>query len=177
MIQFLWSMHICFPFCLRRTLSRPGHLLRCLRNIRLGGDLTSLVPSIKGHQVMTLNIVSLWRSKSRIWLRPTFYLSRVRLQLCKQLSGRNLSTWCNTTRSWYVMSTFGIFSFNWADVYVPSTTHCFQILCLVVVFCFSKILSSRPRWKSTCVGLLLYVLSSSIKSLFDPDFVFIFCFF
>jgi len=51
----------CFPVCLRRTLFRPDHLLEGLRNFycQLGIGPTSLVSSIQGHQVMTLNSVLL----------------------------------------------------------------------------------------------------------------------
>ena len=46
------------PFLLRGILSRLDHLLRYLRNCRLGGDLASFLPSIKGHKVMTLSTIS-----------------------------------------------------------------------------------------------------------------------
>jgi hypothetical protein len=68
--QSQWRTRSCFPSCSWRTLSKIESLLECLMSCRLGINLTSHVPFIKGHPAMTSSTVYLWRLKSRSWLKP-----------------------------------------------------------------------------------------------------------
>jgi len=86
-------MRSCSQLFLKRIWPRPTRLLWCPRNCQHGLELTSLVPSIKGHQVMMLRIVSLWRLKSRSWLKPISFCSKIEFRCASQ----------SATGSWYLV--------------------------------------------------------------------------
>ena len=75
--QSQWHMRSCFPSCLKRTLSKLERLLECLTSCRFGINLTSPVPSMKEHPVMTSSIVSLWRLKSKSGWKPISCFSEI----------------------------------------------------------------------------------------------------
>ena len=52
--------------CLKRTWSRPRRLLPCRKNCHLCLESISHVSSMKGHQVMMLSIVTLWKMQFKI---------------------------------------------------------------------------------------------------------------